>query len=582
MKKNRIAFTLVMAFFAFCCACVFVPAVRVAIIDYACKNVMHRTLNYTYWKQQLFALAAVSFCAVVCLWAVVATNAGSAVFCQAKEDLCAKSKLVLAHKKYILIVFALFVFGFAAIIRADFYYGPADDLYRALSGSRGWRNFYRYVSEFLSVFVHTSPHAYDIAPLPQIMALAVMSVAAVMAALFLSDGRLSVWTCVASVPFCLFPFFLQNLSYRYDAPYMALAVLFSVLPFMFTENAVSHSVFSVAGLFLMCLSYQGASGIYIVLTAFWVLKNFLSAKKSTGEIALFVLRSVACYALTLLFFFSVFNVPPEGGSYVDKSFSLASVVGNARKYLLRVNSGLGFTSLRFFSLLVSVLFVLCTVLRSARNKIASLCLSLFFVLFAAVFSYGSYLALAVPLFSPRALFASGVFVSLLAIYVASCFGDGVFASKRLFIALSKVCVFALAYCTTVFAFAYGNALAAQKEYTSFRTNMLLQELAKVIPAREKDVTLVFENGIGLAPVARNLAKDYPVAYELVDTCLDRWGASFILQQYDFVQLAERKGGRAKERGEDVPVLSDSAYQTIYGADSSYYVRFKDFRHEIHN
>ena len=62
-------------------------------------------------------------------------------------------------KKYLwpfLILFGLFLLALSSVLRANFAY--YDDLGRVAQGYRGWSNFSRYLSSFLSVFLHGDPY----------------------------------------------------------------------------------------------------------------------------------------------------------------------------------------------------------------------------------------------------------------------------------------------------------------------------------------------------------------------------------------------------------------------------------------
>ena len=73
--------------------------------------------------------------------------------------------------RYLLIVFLilLIIYGIAyfSIFRANFNY--IDDMGRVAFGYQNWDNFSRYISNFLSRFIHSSSYLTDISPLTQII-----------------------------------------------------------------------------------------------------------------------------------------------------------------------------------------------------------------------------------------------------------------------------------------------------------------------------------------------------------------------------------------------------------------------------
>ena len=126
-----------------------------------------------------------------------------------------------------LILSAIYLLAMSAILRANFYY--YDDIQRACWGWPEW-GFSRHLSNILSKFLHAEAYLSDISPLPQLLAILIISFASVIAVyLITEEKRFSFWHFVAAIPIGLSPYFLECLSYKYDSPYMALSVLFSVV-----------------------------------------------------------------------------------------------------------------------------------------------------------------------------------------------------------------------------------------------------------------------------------------------------------------------------------------------------------------
>ncbi len=182
---------------------------------------------------------------------------------------CIKEKLDLDFiLKVTVILCAVFLLAMCAVFRANFNY--IDDLGRTLQGYRGWENFSRYISTYLSVFVHAGRRLTDISPLPQIISVIWMAFASsIIIKLFSDDKKITIWNICAVVPMTLSPYFLECLSYKFDAPYMALSVLVSIIPFGFYKFGCRVFVtVSVLGLLVMCMTYQASSGIYPLIAIF--------------------------------------------------------------------------------------------------------------------------------------------------------------------------------------------------------------------------------------------------------------------------------------------------------------------------
>lgn len=578
-----LAHTLLAAVVALFSAAGLLPAVRTGIVSYVADNYMHRPLNMSYWTQQLFALAFIAFSVNLIVYLAVRTGRGRSLCRKLSAEIGDKARLLREDWKPLVILLAVYAFGMITLIRADIFYGGADDLYRSISGARAWRNFYRYVSHFLSIFVHTSPRIFDIAPLTQFLALAVMALAALVTIrVFLprgseEGGRLSPMVYVAAVPVALFPYFLENLSYRYDSPYMALSVLFCVLPFLFTRRLVYFALISLASLFLMCLSYQASSGVYIAVCAFSVFDMWCRREQPLGRVVCFTLTAVACYALALLVFFALFNVQPAGESYVDKNLLPAAFPTNVRAYLTQLWDDFGHSSLKLSVILLFPLFVLASCLTSRRGKWQTALVSLVLVVFAVVFSYGAFLVMGRPLLEPRSMFPFGFVVALMALRVAVWLSGGRSARKRLR-ALRLACravLLVLSYSCVTYAFAYGNAHASQKKYTDFRVSLLLEDLARVIPPDQDDVSIHVLSDIDFTLAVKTLERTYPVATRMIEN-MGGHAVVFYLQDYGLgVRAEEDKYTGWQPDLDGYELAADKLYHAVYARGSDYFVIFRE-------
>ncbi len=145
-----------------------------------------------------------------------------------------------------------------------------DDNARALYGytwSRSGRVFSTFLMNALSLRMHNIP---DLAPLGQILGLLALSYCGALLAARLLRGRrmddLSV--CLCALPLAVQPFFLENLSYKFDALPMLLAQSCAVLAALVPTLWPTRRQFGVCAVFLfsvMCF-YQPALNTFLALT----------------------------------------------------------------------------------------------------------------------------------------------------------------------------------------------------------------------------------------------------------------------------------------------------------------------------
>lgn len=81
----------------------------------------------------------------------------------------------------------------------------------------------------------------DISPLPQMIAAVILAASGVLLLRIIYDrSQFSALELTALILFGLNPYFLGCLSYKYDAPYMALSVMGSIMPLYFRRKKMVH------------------------------------------------------------------------------------------------------------------------------------------------------------------------------------------------------------------------------------------------------------------------------------------------------------------------------------------------------
>jgi hypothetical protein len=192
--------------------------------------------------------------------------------------------------------------------------------------------------------------------------------------------------------------------------------------------------------------------------------------------------------------------------------------------------------------------------------------------FSFILSYGAYLALQEPLWSPRAFTGLGFFA-------ASILFFNVFfplESKKLLI-FSTVVSAILVYNLLVFDLSYGNALAEQKEYQNFRTSLLIEDINRFLnPGIDKPVVYM-ENNTGFSPIVAGIGSTYPLIKRIINILPgggNEWG-HLPLNQFHFAHVTEYDSPEFnRENLIKLPRLVDNAYHTIYGDGRIFFIRLK--------
>ena len=236
-------------------------------------------------------------------------------------------KFIKENFKYILLFSVVYFIALMPLIRANINYN--DDMGRVRYGYRDF-GFGRHVSNNLSILLHGSKNVSDISPFTTILAIIIMAIVSVLILkIILKEKKLKWYHIVAALPIGMNPYFLECYSYKFDAPYMALSVLFAILPFVFYKNEKKNKnipfiISSVIFTFLMASSYQSSAGIYPMITIILALTMF-NNKEDKKEIFKFIYKAIIGYGLGLIII--KLSMPPVTEYYLDPGIlNLKSII----------------------------------------------------------------------------------------------------------------------------------------------------------------------------------------------------------------------------------------------------------------
>ncbi len=477
-------------------------------------------------------------------------------------------------KKPFLWLSLLYAIALLSLLRANYYY--VDDLGRALLGIHGWLDWSRYVTEWLSFLVQPTAMLTDVSPLPQLLAVALMALAGLLV-IFSFTGRKEIsWPLLlAALPMGLSPWFLECFSYKFDAPYMALSVLASVVPFLWwKKDEKKFYLASFLCLLVMTMTYQAAAGIFVIETLFLAFHSWMGGEKGK-EIFLWMLRAAIIYVVALLIFKMFFLRPPSEDYISIDVVPLAAMPAtfwqNAMTYLMMAWQDLNWVAQVFWS--TTFLFWLLHVRKATkRNRLLTLLVALLCVSVTAVLSYGPYLVFEKPFLFPRGLLGMGVWFSFLAISLLSMAG-GRGAAKWLLLLV--------AWQLMTGAAAYGNALADQKRYTDFRVQLVVQDLNELHLTEDNDIQYHILGDIGKSPLVRNVEHEYPAAKRLVYPTFsgqDTWTMFYFYFYHDLALHAEKEGD--PKAYTHLPVVLENRYHRIQSDGKDVLISLKPSNYKL--
>lgn len=461
----------------------------------------------------------------------------------------------------------IFIVGIIAIIRANFNY--IDDLKRVAEGYVGWESFSRYASSFLSRFIHADSYLTDISPIPQLLAACIMAVSgAIILYVYKNEKKFSFWDIIAIIPLGLSPYFLECFSYKYDAPYMAISVLASVVPLLFRKKkSLVYPIVTILCTLLMCMTYQAASGIFLMFVILICLKNW-NKGESLKENLKFLIISVVNYLIALLIY-KFFIMQPANNYVSNAILPIGELLSGSLQHLKKYFSFIISDFRKEWLILIGAMaisFIYVFARDSKKKKYISLIVSIIALGMMALLSFGMYPVLEKPLFQPRAMYGFGAFIAFMGVTIA--------ASPKAY--LPKIIVFILSWMFFVFAFTYGNALEVQGEYTDFRVNLVIEDLNDLeIFTKNEKKTVQISGTIGQSPIIENMPKDYKILERLVPILFREewdWGKYYFYNYFDLKNVVEKDGQDFTTL--NLPILTDTMYHTIRGDNTRILIELK--------
>lgn len=421
--------------------------------------------------------------------------------------------------RFFIFTYIIYLIGYTALLRADSFY--IDDMRRVLDGVAGWENFSRFSSNFLSGVFNTSKVLTDISPLSQLISIGFLTLSSIILVKTFND-KLNYLPLLASTAIGLSPYYLENMSYKYDSIYMTIAVFSTIFPFLFLHKTRLFIVLSVLSLLLMYTTYQTANGIFIISSLLYSGKLYIDKHELKITFKFLIISGASFILATMIYKFFILN---EVSSYVSSEMYpikdlFYGIKNNLNIYLNDIINNFRKTTLGYLFIFIYGLYLLNVFIYTKNTK--KTVINLVISIIALIFSYGLYLVLVKPLWAARAFTGIGVFIAII----------GILAIKYQpnYLKLISIIVFSsFTYSLIVISTTYGNSLKAQDEFNNFRINLLLSDLNTNLDPNI-NYNIYIENGKINAPRIEKAIKVFPILNKLITLRLQKdwsWTGSII-------------------------------------------------------
>lgn len=412
--------------------------------------------------------------------------------------------------KYMMFTFLFYFIGIFAILRANVLY--VDDMGRTLENYFGWTSVGRPLADILSEFCFFFPT--DISPVTQLLGILILAYSSVIVVSIFSC-RITYSRLFASTLIGLSPYYLENLSYKYDSLYMSLAICLALLPLYINRKKIGdiHKiVFSSLCLTGTLCLYQSALGVYTAGILLYFLYVINMSKKSVINI----LKRCKNYLMPLfisLILYKIILLSINLSQYAkDLSetvsiFQMPHVIANNIANYIRIlfhdwQNKIGILACCIILLFLINMLILMVTKKTNKTKLFVSIISVFFLL---VISYGPSIVLQTISWNPRTFIGIGVVMACLMVinsnFKATKFVNTIVSALLVFYIIS-------------FSSSYGNLLYLQKKQEDTILNFVLYDL-KSLSKPKTTVPLYIRGRLPYTPYLNNISVKYPLMQRLI-------------------------------------------------------------------
>jgi hypothetical protein len=393
-------------------------------------------------------------------------------------------------------IFVTYIFIFLPVILSGRVI--LDDLHFSISGEY-YYGIGRPFGELLNPLFNLGLRAIAAPTLNQVIAISFTSAAAALIAVSLGV-KSQFRAAVAGVPFAAHPYFIENISYGFDAHGMAAGVLFATIAGVLVKYATHpvHICISAIFIFATLSVYPSDVNVFFLICIFYLAANFIAARRFRGLLTgsvlasgagliLYLVSGAASVKLPIAKMASIAQIAQQFGTYWSTLWS--DWAHNWIGILIVVNIALGILSL-----------ILMPTEQPRSHKRIAVAVGLLVV--GGSFQHGIVLLLNYPWPLPRSYVSFGTLLGMLCLTTAGM-------PQTSYLRFAMVPVVALAYSFALVASAAGAAMEAQKNFELSLATRIIADIDGYAGSHELSSFAIVGNAPN-SPVVTNTARKFPV------------------------------------------------------------------------
>lgn len=463
------------------------------------------------------------------------------------------------NQKVLFLLAVLYVFP---IILSNVYY--TDDMNRAIYGY-GWPQDGRFLASLIMQGLSFGSAVMSLFPYSTIVASIVMLLSGYILSniLFAKHRDVIPFT---SLLLLTSPFFLENISYRFDAIPMSLSVLFSIIPFLWRSNRYFIAIASVF-LYLSFSLYQTSAMIFLSVSVCLALLD--ADKDKIYILKCILLRSIPFFLSYAVYTFTLKVIDIELGraSFIPLDSSTFPII------IERVHRYLGlFDSLLKSKYIVAIspmfaLFVaaIAIILIKSRFNIVNIICMLLCVLLTIILITLPNILLSDIWYTSRTMVAYPIVIFSILLFTIKSESD---ILKRL---LKLSCALIIFY-SFLLCSVFSSALKINNDFSNFVSSLISKDIMEV--SGSNHISIAISGRIPYDRKANILYSEFPILYNLAPTYMVEnwtWGIADA-SKYIEMSWASNYKDIVKNRC-SAEMLKENRIYSIKKYDESYIIDF---------
>lgn len=456
------------------------------------------------------------------------------------------------------------------IISSNVYY--MDDIFRHVLWYSGWSGDGRPFADIIYNIISFGNSIVDMHPMPLIGSIGFFSLTMYYYAKNnnISLGYIYIVSCSVII---INPFFVSNLWFRFDGPFMVLSICFAIIPFCANiKNKLAQLFFSSFFIFLALGLYQTSINIFLGFIFIELIIKITNEKLSCS-IKQFAYRLSSAIVAILLYKFITSNIYPMNDYAAAYSKTIGLDYNGLRTLISNINialDGLNTALLSFWKYIIPCAIVALYVLikKTCNHSKISLIMALVSVVSLFFLSFGVIIFSNNMVVYPRVYLGFGCFLFLLFLLASQ---------SKLKPYISYAIILVPYSIMSIYFFIESSSIKAEYIDKNELAQKLVYDISNNAEINNKCIMII--NYPKISKVAEMNLRAYPYSYNVLPKTFSPGydGGRFLLMSNGLKDMRYQNESEEKEIKENInkikPTINNDTYE-LYGIGNCTAIKFK--------